>query len=130
MTKKLLLTISLLSVFCLVFLGRASTITATSEIEDTLQSGLGSGNEGVVKAAPTAAPAAGTYTSTQNVALTASGSSAICYRTDGTNPVCGATPTTCAAGSTKYAGAISVTSTRTIKAISCYPTSESSAVAS
>ena len=129
MTKKLLLTISLFGVACLVLLGTASTIIATSEIADTLQSGLGSGNEGVVKAAPTASPAAGNYSSAQSVTLTATVASAICYRTDGTNAACGATATTCAAGSTKYASAISVPTTRTIKAISCYPNSESSAVA-
>ena len=130
MTKKLLLTISLFGVACLVLLGMASTIIATSQIEDTLQSGLGSGNEGVVKAAPTASPVAGSYSSAKSVTLTSTVASAICYRIDGTNAACGATATTCAAGSTKYAGAISVPTTRTIKAISCYPNSESSAVAS
>lgn len=130
MAKKLLFTISLLSVSCLLILGVANTVTAVTEIEDTLQSGLGSGAEGVVKAAPTASPSAGTYSSTQTVTLTSSGSSAICYRTDGTNPACGTTPTTCAAGSTVYSGTISVPSTRTIKAISCYPDSESSSVSS
>jgi len=73
--------------------------------------------------APTANPVAGTYTSTQNVILTAAGSSSIRYTTDGT------TSPTCSSG-TVYSGAISVNSSQTIKAIACYPDGASSSVSS
>ncbi|MFA5877960.1 MAG: VWA domain-containing protein [Candidatus Staskawiczbacteria bacterium] len=61
---------------------------------------------------PTADPPAGTYTSAQNVILTASGASSIYYTTDGTDP-------TCSTG-TVYSGTIPVPESLTIKAIACY----------
>lgn len=60
-------------------------------------------------AAPTANPVANTYTTAQSVTLASATSGAkIYYTTDGTSPT---------TGSTLYTGAISVTSTKTIKAI-------------
>jgi len=73
-------------------------------------------------ATPTFSPAAGTYTSVQTVAIsdTTAGSS-IYYTTDGS------TPTT---SSTKYAGAITVNSTETLKALATATGDSNSAVAS
>ena len=58
--------------------------------------------------APTATPAAGTYTSTQSVLLSSSGSSAIYYTTDSSDPT---------TGSTLYSGAIVISLSSTIKAL-------------
>lgn len=59
--------------------------------------------------APTFYPTAGTYTSTQNVTLACeTGGTTIYYTTDGTTPT---------STSTQYTGAISVSTTTTIKAI-------------
>lgn len=94
-----------------------------SEISGNLSTGLGNnGVSGVVIAAPAASVAAGTYNATQSVTLTASGSTSIHYTTDGTTP-------TCSTGTT-YSSAISITLTTTIKALSCYPNSNASTVAS
>jgi len=114
MEKKIFLT--LLSI---LMLGAINvSYTHASEILGSLSVGLQTGMEGVIKAAPSVSPAAGTYTSTQSVSLTASGSSAICYTTNSTTPSC-ATATTCTTG-TKYSSAISVSSTTTIKSAGCY----------
>jgi sulfur carrier protein ThiS len=62
---------------------------------------------------PTFSPAAGTYTSGQSVTISDTNSSAVIwYTTDNTAPVAGGGGTT-----QQYSGAISVTSTTTIKAI-------------
>ncbi len=94
----------------------------TSTISGTLTTGLSSGPQVVVVVPPSASPDAGTYTSTQNVVLTATGSQSIHYTTDGTEP-------TCTTAST-YSAAIPVSATLTVKAISCYPDSHASTVAS
>lgn len=73
---------------------------------------------GSTVATPTDSPGSGTYGSTQSVTLTCptSGSTG-CYTTDGSTPGA-ATPGTCdSSPTTTYSGAISVTSTETIKAI-------------
>jgi len=77
--------------------------------------------EGTVVVAPTASPAAGSYTSAQSVTLDATGETSIRYTTDGTTPTC---------SNTQYSSAISVGSSATIKAIACYANSVSSTVAS
>ncbi len=93
--------------------------TSASETDPaTLTTGVVSGMEGVVKAAPTVSPAVGDYHATQSVTLTASGATAICYTDDGTTPVC-ATSATCTTG-TKYSSAISLTASKTIKSVGCY----------
>lgn len=117
-------------------LGLVAAVTLTSvvfasEATGTLTTGVqgGTGVEGTVVSAPAATPAAGTYTSTQSVSLAASGSTGICYTTNGTTPVCAAAGTSCTTG-TLYSSAISVSSSATVKAISCYPNSNVSTVAS
>ena len=73
-------------------------------------------------ATPTFSPTGGTYTSAQSVTLTESTTGAtVYYTTDGT------TPTT---GSTKYTGAITVSSTETIHAIAVASGFSNSAVVS
>lgn len=73
-------------------------------------------------ATPTFSPAAGTYTSTQNVVISCSTtSSSIFYTTNGT------TPTT---ASTAYTGAVTVSASGTLKAIATAPSHSQSAVGS
>lgn len=62
---------------------------------------------------PTASPGAGTYSSTQSVTLTDATASTIFYTTTGTNPNCLGT------SGTRYTGAISISTTTTLKAIGC-----------
>ena len=96
-------------------------VAGASEVTGTLTTGVSTGVEGTVVAAPIATPGAGTYTSTQNVALTATGSQSIRYTTNGDTP-------TCSSG-TLYTGTISVATSLTIRALSCYPNDEASDVA-
>lgn len=70
---------------------------------------------------PTANPPAGTYSSTQNVTLSASGSDSIHYTTDGTDP-------TCSTGNI-FSSPIEVSLNLTIKAIACYGENSSSVAA-
>ncbi len=93
--------------------------TATGPLDTGV--GSGSGVQGTVMGAPTASPVAGTYNSTQSVVLSSPGASWISYTTDGATSTCSNASTT---------GAISVTSSKTIKAISCYANNVSSTVAS
>jgi uncharacterized membrane protein YgcG len=68
----------------------------------------------IIVAAPTASPAAGTYTSAQNVILTTnSASSSVRYALDNSAPTC--------EHGTVYSSPISVGANTTVKAISCYP---------
>ena len=128
MTKKTLGLVVIMMALCLgiyVLTANASTVTGD------LNTGLNSNNgnmDGIVVAAPTPSPAVGTYTSTQSVTLTASGSTAICYTVDGTTPGC-TNATTCSAG-TLYSGAISVTSSKTVKSLACYSNNSAGPVAS
>jgi len=105
-----------ISITCLLF-GLSFFCTASEQI-GTLTPGLQTGMEGVLKSAPTASLVAGTYTSAQSIALSASDSTAICYTTNGSTPVC-QTATACSTG-TKYTSAISVSSSLTIKSVACY----------
>jgi hypothetical protein len=96
---------------------------SASEVTGTLSTGLGNSSvTGVVIAAPTASPTAGTYTSAQSVTLTSSGSLSVHYTVDGTTP-------TCTTGIT-YSGAISVGSSQTVQAVACYANSAVSQVMS
>lgn len=112
------------STFLLLFslLTLSLSSASASETTGSICTGVGCVPQGTVIVAPTASPVAGTYTSAQSVTLTATGASSIHYRTDGTSP-------TCSTGTT-YSGAISVGSSQTIMALSCYPNSASSTVAS
>ncbi|MFA5887017.1 MAG: chitobiase/beta-hexosaminidase C-terminal domain-containing protein [Patescibacteria group bacterium] len=108
----------------------STTTTIPSSVTGDLNTGLNSnvGNmDGVVVAAPTPSPAASTYSSTQSVTLAAAGSTAICYTVDGSTPSC-SNATTCSAG-TLYSGAISITSTKTIKSLACYNNNSAGPVA-
>lgn len=96
-------------------------LVSASEAVGTLTTGIQSGIDGTVVVAPTAIPIAGVYTSVQNVTLVASGAQSIRYTADGTTP-------TCSTG-TVYTTAISVTASQVIQALSCYPNSVASAVA-
>lgn len=105
-----------------VFVFSLGILVQASEIEGTINPGLVTGMEGVVIAAPTASPVAGTYHATQTVSLTAAGSTKICYTTvaGGDDPVC-ASSITCTTGTAlANAGTISITSTKTVKSVACY----------
>ncbi len=96
--------------------------TNASYLDGNLTSGIESGigsMDGVVKQAPTASPAAGTYHSNQSVSLSADGSTAICYTTDDTTPACDGS-SACSGTGSVYSSAISVTLTDTIQSIACY----------
>jgi hypothetical protein len=109
----------------LVVAGLAMAMSAQASITSgTLTTGLSTGPTGVVTAPPTATPGAGTYTSAQNVVLTGDDATvSIHFTTDGV------TAPTCTSG-TVYSSAISVATSTTISALSCYTGSASSAVAS
>jgi hypothetical protein len=123
--KKHILKISVCPI-ALLSLVMAGNTALASEVTGTLNTGLsgtnGSTVTGVVIAPPAASPGAGSYTSAQNVGLTADGASNIYYTIDGTSPAC---PTT----GILYSSPISVTSSLVINAVSCYPESKSSTVA-
>jgi hypothetical protein len=119
--------IFIVSFALIMFLSLSVLVQAESTTGGTLNPGLVTGMEGVIIAAPTASPVAGTYHATQSVTLTAAGSTAICYTTDDTTPVCNGT-SACTTG-TKYSSAISVTLTDTIKSIACYADGSSGPVA-
>jgi len=105
-----------------------SSLAMADEVTGTLTTGLSSTVvdttvTGIVIVSPTVSPVAGTYSSAQSVILNAgSGSLNTHYTADGSTPTC--------SNGTVYSGAISVNSTQTIKAISCYPENHSSSVAS
>ncbi|MEI6420119.1 MAG: peptidoglycan-binding protein [bacterium] len=92
-----------------------------SEVTGNLCTGLGCPVQGTVIGAPTASPVAGSYNTVQSVSLLSSGATSIRYTEDNTTPTC---------TSTQYVSPISVASTKTIKAISCYPNNTTSTVAS
>lgn len=93
-----------------------SSFAIASYTEGILTTGLNANNgqtvNGVVIAPPTANPVAGTYTSVQSVTLSSAGSSSIHFTFDGTVPGCDSLMA--------YQTAIPVSSSLTIKAVSCY----------
>ena len=95
----------------------SANLAAASEVTGTLSTGIsstvGDTVDGIVITAPAANPQAGTYTGAQTVTLSANGASGIRYTTDGTVP-------TCTSGNA-YSGPISIGSSLTVIAISCYP---------
>jgi hypothetical protein len=123
MNKTILKTsISIGLAFTLMTIGN---VAMADTISGNLSTGISgtNGNQvnGVVVSPPIANPAAGLYASAQSVMLTADGATSIYYTTDGTNP-------TCSTGNL-YLGAIAVSSSEPIEAISCYPNNASSTVA-
>jgi len=96
---------------------------------DTSGGGTTTAPSGTIMSSPIASPIAGTYTTAQSVSLSAEGAPYICYTIDGTTPTCDWNALSCATG-TKYASALSVTSSTTVNAISCYQASETSPVSS
>ncbi len=120
---------SILSIIVMLSLLGLGNLALASEVTGNLTTGtiginstVGTVIEGVVIAPPAISPIAGTYTSAQSVSLTANGSLSIHYTTDGSVPACST--------GTVYSGAISVSSSQNIKAISCYQDNHSSSVAS
>ncbi len=101
--------------------GLVASAVFASEVTGTINTGLGNAVEGTVIVSPTANPVAGTYTLAQSVTLTATGATSVRYTDDGTTPTC---------ASTQYLNTISVASSKTIKAISCYPNNQSSSIVS
>ena len=105
----------------------AGTHTGILTAIDTVNGGIGTANvfavtAGSAAATPTFSPAPGTYTSVQTVTISdVTPGATIYYTTDGT------TPTT---SSTKYTGAITVSSTETINAVAVVSGLSNSAVAS
>ncbi|MFH1036998.1 MAG: FN3 associated domain-containing protein [Patescibacteria group bacterium] len=84
------------------------------EVIGTLESGLESGWEGGVPYDPVASKADGFSSSASfSVTLTATDSTFIRYTTNGTTPACPAT-------GNLYGGAITISSSKTLKAIACY----------
>jgi len=128
MTKKILGSALIITALCLgIYVLSVNASTVTGDLSTGLNSNAGN-MDGVVIAAPTVSPAAGTYSSAQSVTLTAAGSTAICYTIDGTTPGC-TNATTCSAGSA-YSSAISVAATKTIKSLACYNNNSAGPVAS
>lgn len=68
--------------------------------------------------APSFSPVAGTFNTAQNVTIsTTTGSSILCYSTDGSTPACDATPS-CTTGNL-YSSAVNIAATATLRAIGC-----------
>lgn len=97
----------LISIACIFLISGASADELENN-DQTLETGVGA----QTAVEPSASPSAGTYTSNQSVSLSASGSTNIRYTTNGTTPSCDT--------GTIYVSAITVSSSKTIKAISCY----------
>ena len=124
MTKNILKT-SIISTIAIGLLAIGSVALADT-IGGNLSTGLGgavgNGVVGVVVSPPIANPPGGVYTLTQSVTLTADGATGIYYTTNGDTP-------SCSTGNL-YSGAISISVSEPIEAISCYPNNASSTVAS
>jgi YD repeat-containing protein len=100
----------------------SETVKAIAELSGATNSAVASAAYTITVAIPTFSPAAGTYTSVQSVTISDTTSGATIYYT--TN---GSTPTS---SSTQYTGAISVTTSETIKAIAELSGATNSSVAS
>lgn len=96
-------------------------IVFASEFTGVLTTGVSTGLEGTVVTLPSASPVAGVYTSAQSVSLTTTGAQSIHYTVDGSVP-------SCTTGNT-YSTTISVSESKVIQALSCYPNSQNSGVA-
>lgn len=113
MKKNLITLVSVATLIAMATPAMASTVTGS------LSTGMQTGLTGIVDAGVSASPVPlGTYTKAQSVVLTAAGSDSIYYTIDGTDP-------SCAPKGTKYVGAISVSSSETIRAVACFGTTAS-----
>lgn len=90
-----------------------------SEVSGSLSSGLSNGStiNGVQVVAPTASIATGTFHASQSVTLAAAESHSIRYTLTGVDP-------TCSSG-TVYSTALTINTTTTLKAVSCYDVDDS-----
>ena len=117
--------ISIFSVALLSLFAVGNAVLADS-VTGTLNTGLNATNgttvTGVVISSPAITPLPGTYTSAQNVTLSAAGSTSVHYTLNGDS-------VSCATGSV-YSTPISFSTDTLILAISCYPNGVSSPVAS
>ncbi len=120
--RKLQITLSIALLALLLSGSPAMASETTGNLSTGISSTVGTTVDGVVITPPIPNPASGAYTGTQSVTLAADGSTSMHYTTDNTVP-------TCSTGIT-YSGAISVSSSMTIQAISCYPQNKTSTVAS
>jgi hypothetical protein len=103
---------------CSVAVSASETLEAVAAYDAGLlsESSTTSATYKINAPAPTFSPAAGTYKTTQNIVLSDSLNVTICYTTNGTSPVLGATTGTCSVG-TPYTAAIPLSSSATIYAI-------------
>ncbi len=103
--------------FGLAFLAvGAPAMATTSTTTGTLSTGVQTGLSGIVDAGVSATPLPGTFSSTQSITLTATSSDSVYYTIDGTDPSCAPIK------GTKYTGAITVSSSKTIRAVACFGT--------
>ncbi len=96
----------------------ATPAMADSTFTGTVNTGIQTGLSGIVDAGVSATPTPNSsYTSAQSVKLVAAGSDSIYYNytTDGADPSCAPT-------GTKYTGAITLSSSKTIRAVACFGT--------
>ena len=93
----------------------------------TLQTWISNWIQGTVISSPIASPSAGTYTSAQSISLSSTWAPYMCYTTDWTTPSCDWAGLTCSSWS-QYLSPISISSSKTIKALSCYRGSQTSGI--
>lgn len=129
MIKKILgLSVILLTLCFGAYVLSVNASTVTGDLNTGLNTNVGS-MDGIVIAAPSPSPAAGTYTAAQTVTLTAAGATKICYTTDDTTPSC-ATSITCTTGTAlANGGTITISATDTIKSAACYNNNSTGPVA-
>jgi len=106
-----------------VSISTTATLKAIAYATGMTDSAVAAATYTIQVATPTFSPAAGTYTSTQSVAISTTTSGAtIRYTTDGSTPT--------ASTGTVYSGAVTVSTTTTIKAIAYATSMSDSAIAS
>ena len=117
MNKKYKIIVVVFSLIAFGFQAKADSLTGGINT-----GGLSTGLGGVIIGKPQANPNGGTFDSIQSVSLIKpAGANEVRYTTDGTEPNC--------SSSQIYSSTISVTASKTIKAISCYSGGQFSAVA-
>lgn len=89
-----------------------TSLTTSSEVTGNITTSLGNNILGVVVGPPRSSVPSGVYTSSQTIVFTAAGAQSISYTTNGSTP-------TCSSG-TIYVRPFTVSTSQTIKAVSCY----------